>query len=112
LDSLQKGLEVSLLGILITFAALAVFILIMVVLQRLFPSEQTDASAKNEEQPQVEVQIEEIGEDAAVVAAIAAALSYLQARSQSSLGSSLHEGRGNWWSARKIEARLGKLEKR
>ena len=112
MDSLQKGLEVSLLGILITFLALAVFIQIMVVLQRLFPAEQTDASAKNEEQPQVEVQIEEIGEDAAVVAAIAVALSYLRARSQSSLGSSLQEGRGGWWSARKMEARLGNVEKR
>lgn len=116
MTSFEKGLELSLLGILITFLALGVFILIMVVLQRLFPSEQTDASAKTltekEEQPQVEVQIEEIGEDAAVVAAIAAALSYLRSRSQSSLGSSLQEGRGSWWATRKMEARLGKHEKR
>jgi Na+-transporting methylmalonyl-CoA/oxaloacetate decarboxylase gamma subunit len=112
LTSFEKGLEVSLLGILITFLALGVFILIMIVLQRLFPAKETDASAKEDEQPLVEVKIEEIGEDAAVVAAIAAALSYLRARAQSSLGSSLQEGRGSWWSSRKMEARLGKHEKR
>ena len=116
MNELVEGLEVSVLGILITFTALGVFILIMIVLQRLFPSAETDPSAKTQsemgEQPLVEVQIEETGEDAAVVAAIAAALSYLRARSQSSLGSSLQEGRGGWWSSRKMEARLGKIEKR
>ena len=112
MNSFAQGLEVSILGILITFTALGVFILIMIVLQRLFPSAEAEASSKTEEQPLVEVQIEETGEDAAVVAAIAAALSYLRARSQSSLGSSLQEGRGSWWNSRKMEARLGKHEKR
>ena len=112
MNNMVQGLEVSVLGILITFTALGVFILIMIVLQRLFPAAESNASAKKEEQPLVEVQIEETGEDAAVVAAIAAALSYLRARSQSGLGSSLQEGRGGWWSSRKLEARLGKPEKR
>jgi len=116
LNNIVQGLEVSVLGILITFTALGVFILIMIVLQRLFPSAETEApvvtQTVKDEQPLVEVQIEETGEDAAVVAAIAAALSYLRARSQSSLGGSLQEGRGGWWSSRKMEARLGKQEKR
>ena len=116
MNNLVQGLEVSILGLLITFTALGVFILIMIVLQRLFPSTAAEMPAETPtekiEQAVVEVQIEESGEDAAVVAAIAAALSYLRARSQSSLGNSLQEGRGGWWATRKLEARLGKHEKR
>ena len=59
MNNIVQGLEVSVLGILITFTALGVFILIMIVLQRLFPSAQTEAPApaqtEMEEQPLVEV---------------------------------------------------------
>lgn len=115
MNSFVQGLEVSILGLAITFIALGVFILIMIVLQRLFPAQEEKAEqtpAEAEAAPVIEAQAEEPGEEAAVVAAIAAAISYLRARSQSSLGSSLQEGRGSWWASRKIEARLGRAEKR
>ena len=102
-----QGLQVSLMGLVITFLALGVFIGIMVILQRLFP-------APKEEAPQLSGGEEEIlrelsvttavdSEEAEVIAAIAAALDALQSAERSRLGESLQEGHGLWWTARRSE---------
>jgi sodium pump decarboxylase gamma subunit len=108
-----QGLEVSVLGLFITFTALGVFILIMIVLQRLFPPAAEEPEAEDEGSAAIEVN--EAGEQEAVVAAITAALSYFRSRRQigpSNLGSSLREGRGGWWTSRRAEVRHGMVEKR
>ena len=71
----MQGLNVSILGLMITFMALGVFILIMVVLQKLFPAEEEKI-----EQPEPElvvaVETADTSEEGAIVAAIAAAVAY------------------------------------
>lgn len=117
MNDLMSGLQVSVLGLLITFLALGVFILIMIVLQRLFPN-KAEAAEAVEVLPQgellevVEIEDESLTAEGEVVAAIAAAIAVARGRSRSSLGNSLQESKGSWWSVRKMEARLGKVEKR
>jgi sodium pump decarboxylase gamma subunit len=115
LNNLVQGLEVSVLGILITFFALGVFIIIMIVLQRLFPAGSGESNGIEQDQELEAVaplEVEVSSEDDAVVAAIAAAISFLRAHNESSLGGSLEEGRSGWWATRRLEARIGKVEKR
>lgn len=110
-DFLQ-GLTVSVLGILITFIALGVFILIMIVLQRLFPyreEEQAEVAQIETSQPAEETAVSQEGE---IVAAIAAAVAYLRLRANPQLGNAFQEGRGRWWFSRRLEAIEGKTRKR
>ncbi|WP_322509672.1 OadG family transporter subunit [Anaerolinea sp.] len=112
-DFLQ-GLTVSVLGILITFIALGVFILIMIVLQRLFPyreeeEEQAETAQIETRQPAEETAVSQDGE---IVAAIAAAVAYLRLRANPQLGNSFQEGRSRWWFSRRLEAIEGKTRKR
>jgi len=116
LNNFAQGLEVSLLAMVITFLALGVFILVMVVLQRIFPpaaAEQGQEGEAREDEPEVlSVTSADESEEGAVAAAIAAALNHFQAAGRTQLGSSLREGRGAWWVSRRAEARLGKAERR
>lgn len=118
MSEIAQGLEVSVLGILITFVALGVFIFIMIFLQRMFPYKNEDAAAVVEEREAPEAVIEIAtdpatdGEEGEIAAAIGAALLYLRSRSKTSLGDSLFEGRGGWWSSHRIESQSGPLRKR
>jgi len=101
-----QGLFISLVGMSATFLALGAFIFIMIGLQKLFPwkPEPSAVSADQEEDaaPAMLSVSTPISDDKEVVAAIAIALEYF--RSQSNLGSSLNDGRGNWWVSRRINS--------
>jgi len=88
-----QGLTISLLGLGLTFAALGLFILAMVLLKRLFPE-----APKAEEQP-VTSALSQASDEDEIAAAIAAALSHLQSLEicRSGLGEALEAGRGRWW---------------
>ena len=96
-----EGLSISLTAMLLTFLSLGLFILVMVVLQRMFPAESESADT--------EVVVKALDdntdpcgpseEEAAVVAAITAAVSYVRAQTQAGLGDNLKQGRGGWWDA-------------
>jgi len=110
----MQGLTVSVLGILITFTALGVFILIMIVLQRLFPyreeeEEQAEVAQIETSQPAEETGVSQEGE---IIAAIAAAVAYFRLRANPQLGNSFQEGRSRWWFSRRLEAIEGKTRKR
>lgn len=97
-----QGLMISLIGLLTTFMVLGVFILIMIVLQKLFPVKpEVQEAGEVEEIASAAVVTTDAatGDDQAVIAAIAAALAYF--RNQSNLGNTLYEGRGNWWITRR-----------
>lgn len=116
MNELSQGLEVSLLGMIITFSALGVFVLIMVVLKRLFPY-KNDGAAESEvavstEPVEIAVKTELVDEESEVAAAVGAALAYWMSRSRSSLGDSLQEGRSGWWASHQVDAQLGKPQKR
>ena len=112
----SAGLQVSLLGLVITFVALGVFIFIILALKALFPAERAaKKSAAVQQTPVVEIAAEADDDESEVVAAIAAALAYArigQGSRSTSLGQSLLEGRGSWWAARRSESSEGSAEKR
>jgi Na+-transporting methylmalonyl-CoA/oxaloacetate decarboxylase gamma subunit len=103
LSDIMQGLSISVIGLLITFFALGVFILLMIILQRLFPP-KTEKAEEEAEEGELMVQIDlgqaaEMDQDGEVAAAIAAAVSYFQAANRPSLGAGLESGRGHWWAA-------------
>jgi Na+-transporting methylmalonyl-CoA/oxaloacetate decarboxylase gamma subunit len=107
------------MGIVITFFALGIFILIMVVLQRFFPPVSEEEGTESEfesyegNEENILVRVEDEQEEGAVVAAIAAALSYIKAQEKSaSLGEALREGHSGWWATRRAEANTGRIVKR
>ena len=107
------GLEVSVLGLLITFAALGVFILIILALKALFRAEpaKTEVPEAVEEAPVV-VEVQTPDAESEVVAAIAAALMAVRTARSASLGQSLQHGRGSWWAAQRADAREGGVNQR
>jgi Na+-transporting methylmalonyl-CoA/oxaloacetate decarboxylase gamma subunit len=114
----MQGLSISIIGLLITFFALGVFILLMIVLQRIFPP-KPEAQEEEAEKVELVVQIEldqassQVDEAGEVAAAIAAAVSYFQAANQPSLGANLEGGRGRWWAANRLAAgRVSNLRKK
>ena len=91
--SFTQGLTLSLIGMGITFAALGVLILVIVVLKWLFPVKAPARSG-------------EAGSDERErVVALAAAWHYLRAEENSSpaLGNLLAGPRGAWWYADKVD---------
>ena len=82
---MREGLIISLVGLSLTFTALALFIGVIAALKRFFP-----AAVEPEPEP---------ADQADVVAAIAGALAYWQSSGPEAgaLGKALEEGRGPWW---------------
>ena len=107
---LLEGLNVSILGLLITFLALGVFILIMIVLQKIFPS-QEESPETMEETPVLSIETDDKSEEGAVIAAIAAAAAYARSKGRSQLGAALSQSKGSWWAARRNEANQGGINR-
>jgi Na+-transporting methylmalonyl-CoA/oxaloacetate decarboxylase gamma subunit len=102
LNEILQGLQISVLGIVITFAALLMVILVIILLTRVFPAKpEAEKGAKVE--PAV-IHDAETREDEEVAIAIAIALSRLQAgvRCRNGLGTELATGHGAWWKAGRI----------
>jgi sodium pump decarboxylase gamma subunit len=100
---LMQGLSISISGMTITFLALGVFIFIMLGLQKLFPSRPDTINNEAPSEPEPCAPIE-VSEDEEVAVAIAAAVSFLRAKGQQSLGKNLEYGPGPLWSIRKISS--------
>lgn len=108
MNPIVQGLQVSVLGLIITFLALGVFILVMVVLKWLFPGKVETAAEETSPAEEITILVVETAdesEEGAVVAAIAAALNYARTARHGQLGDALTQGRGSWWSARGGEKR-------
>lgn len=90
---IEQGLLISLLGLLLTFLALGILILTIIVLQRLFSPAQVTSATEEPEGPGLS------GEEGELAAAIAAAILLLRAKDKHSaaLGSTLENGPGRWW---------------
>jgi Na+-transporting methylmalonyl-CoA/oxaloacetate decarboxylase gamma subunit len=106
MDLILQGLSLSLTGIVITFASLGLFILIIIVLQRLFGAKRP-AQADSQSQGSAALPATmEVGSDSQVAAAIAVALEHFRAAETASdqTGSTLTQGRGAWWQSRQVQA--------
>lgn len=107
MSDLLQGLTISVIGLLITFLSLGLFILIMIVIQRIFPpkSEEIEMNQPPDTEittPSISIQT---GTDPAIIAAIAAAIRYFQSPRMTSLGDNLLAGRGNWWNSHQTNNR-------
>lgn len=101
MDTIQTGLIVSAVGLLVTFTALGVFIGVIVLLQKLFPPKK-EAEESTEVQPVAaiaEASSETKESDETLVAVLAAA-AYLRSRRSGQLGSSLMAGPGPYRTSR------------
>lgn len=109
MSDFSQGLSISVVGILITFFSLGVFILIMILLQRVFPPEKITEKEVEEDEPVVQIELDQntgIGDQGgAIVAAIMVAINYYQTVNQPILGANLEAGRGRWWMTNRISAR-------
>ena len=109
----MQGLSISLVGLLITFFALGVFIILMVILKRIFPAKPKAEDEEEQGEPVIRIDLDQPDENEAVVAAIAAAVSYFQAESRPLLGANLETGHGRWWVAnRSALHRISSLKKK
>ena len=114
MELIPQGLVISAVGLVTAFAAMSSFILIIVLLQRIFPAKTSEKSAVEAAEPVLEMKTgaEEPSANAAIVAVIAAALAAARTRAQSTLGADLGAGRGAWWSMHLLNARQGKPNKK
>ena len=109
MDPIVQGLEITVTGLAVTFSALGIFILVMLVLKRVFrekPEEGNEQVIEVADTP-VETATIAIDDDSEVVAAIAAAITYLRSKTMSSLGTSLETGKGSWWVSNRLNAKQG-----
>jgi Na+-transporting methylmalonyl-CoA/oxaloacetate decarboxylase gamma subunit len=90
---IEQGLLISLLGLLLTFLALGMLILTIIVLQRLFSPAPVTSPTEGPGSPGPR------GEEDELAAAIAAAVLLLRAKDRHSaaLGGTLENGPGRWW---------------
>jgi sodium pump decarboxylase gamma subunit len=101
LDLLWQGVQISIMGISLTFAALGLIILTITLLERFSrsdtPSSLPDQAVLEEEAP--EQTPAQSTADEEIAAAIAVALAYLRSQDvyQGDLGSTLATGPGAWW---------------
>ncbi len=95
----QTGLMISVVGLVVTFTALGIFIGVMVLLQKLFPVKGKKAETAVEEPKPVEISAKaESGEEE--IAAALAAVTYLRGQRAGQLGASLLSGPGPYRTTR------------
>ena len=105
MSDFSQGLVVSVVGLLVTFLALGVFILVMVVLQKLFPyreeaAEQSSGEPSDGIEPASTIAESTSNEEEEIAAAITA-VAYLRSQHSSQLGSALLEGPGRYWASKR-----------
>jgi Na+-transporting methylmalonyl-CoA/oxaloacetate decarboxylase gamma subunit len=102
MNNIEQGLAIMVMGLSITFSALALFIGVIILLQRLFPAgEEADSTEeKRVEQPVISRLARDTGEEEIAVA-ISVALAHLYSYElcRSNLGETLEKGHGPWWNA-------------
>lgn len=99
-ELLKQGLQISAIGMGLTFAALVLLILVMVLLERIFRPRDTAAGSEPVEPTRAATLTPPPPAEEMAIAA-AAAVAYLRRREQAAgqLGDLLDHGRGAWWRA-------------
>ena len=106
MDLIMQGLTLSLTGIVITFASLGLFILIIVLLQRFFGIQEEPKTSEARTGPASLPESMDNEMDHEVAAAIAIAIDHFRSLESGSdgIGTSLAQGPGPWWSTRQFPA--------
>ncbi len=111
-DLLLQGLQLTAAGLGLTFGALALLILAIVVLQRLFGTRPLLPSERRVTEKTAGSSLARDTEDEEIVAAIAVALAHFRSLDicRSGLGTALEKEPGAWWHAgRQQQHALGPL---
>lgn len=106
MSNIEQGLEIMVLGLSITFGALAVFIGIILLLQRLFPAEQATEGAQGKAADQMAARLltrDTTEEEIVVAITVALAQLYSYELCRSNLGVSLEQGHSPWWTVGRLE---------
>jgi hypothetical protein len=94
LSEISQGLSLSGIGILVTFSALGILVLLILLLKLVFPARGVDHSGSISGK---EIDPREALKEQAAAVAVAALLDQDKGARKSSLGALLEEGRSNWW---------------
>jgi Na+-transporting methylmalonyl-CoA/oxaloacetate decarboxylase gamma subunit len=106
MSSVEQGIEIMVAGLSITFAALAIFIGIILLLQRLFPSEHGVEEERRKAADQQDKNLstrDTSEEEIAVAITVALAQLYSYELCRSDLGVSLEQSRSPWWTVGRLE---------
>ncbi len=98
-ELIWQGLNLSILGLGLTFTGLGVLVLLIMLLRQLFRSNPDDPAPTLASEKSQFSMLARDTQDEEVVAAIATALTYLQSLevAQGRLGTLLEKGPGPWW---------------
>lgn len=101
-DQIMQGLQISLIGMGLTFFSLVILVLIMILLDRLFRSNGRASASEigsglQAKGPVVPKERDALEEEIAVAIAVALACLGLQVADRGSLGDTLAEEKGAWW---------------
>ena len=94
MNELGQGLTLSGIGILVTFSALGILILLILLLKLFFPPKQSEVAGYSS---RYKINDRESLKEQAAAAAVAALLDRKMESRKSSLGSVLEDPIGNWW---------------
>ena len=95
MDAIDQGLQLSFYGITITFLALGLLILVISLLQVIFPvKKHAQEAVEQPAEPEPEV---EANDDHSRLVVLTAAWWYWQKKRSSSLGKQLEQGPGKRW---------------
>ena len=105
MDQIVAGLTVSVLGITVTFVAMGLLVLLMVLLQHYTAAPRGAAREAEAEAALPPIPSTQAAETEEIVAAVAVALVHLRALDavQGGLGSGLMNGPGTWWAIGQIQ---------
>lgn len=114
MNPILQGLNLTVLGLTLTFAALGLFILVIVVLERAFRARALVPEEREPREITVDSTLPQDTEDEEVVAAITIALSHLRSLDicRSELGSALEAGHGAYWNVSLSHAKSQKIMNR
>ena len=94
MNELGQGLTLSGIGILVTFSALGILILLILLLKVFFPPKQTEIDGYSS---RFKINDRESLKERAAAVAVAALLDHKMESRKSNLGSVLEDPIGNWW---------------
>jgi sodium pump decarboxylase gamma subunit len=105
LSDILQGVILLVVGMTVLFAAMALLILAMVVLERLFRTRPLVPDEEVLEETETVSRLARDTADEEIVAAIALALAHLRSLdiSRSGLGAALEAGHGSWWTMGQIQ---------
>jgi len=94
LNEIAQGLSLSGIGILVTFSALGILIILILLLKLFFPASQTEIDGYSS---RFKIDDRDSLKEQAAAVAVAALLDQESGARKSSLGSVLEDPIGNWW---------------